>query len=124
MIAPNAPAALEACARLDWRGAVVTVTVRADDPALLARRLDRALAALRADAGASRLEHAAPTMRASAPALAASAARMAPASAPVAAPPPAPVCASHGAPLTWRTPKGGGAGWWSHRTPDGGWCRG
>lgn len=116
MIAPNPPAALEACARLDWRGAVVAVTVRADDPALLARRLDRALAALRAAAGASSLEHAAPTMRAAAPALAAAA--------PVAVPPPSPVCAAHGAPLTWRTPKGGGAGWWSHRTPDGGWCRG
>lgn len=125
MTAPTnaAPAPLEAVARLTWHGADVALTVRADDPAILARRLGRALAALRSAPNA-------------APALAPSAARVAPATCP--APPAlaapvqsaqttttaAPVCPVHAAPLTWRTPKDGGAGWWSHRTADGAWCRG
>lgn len=114
-----APAILEASARLSWHGADVTLTVRADDPALLARRLDRALAALGAAAAAPALEPV--TLHAHAAQTGAHAAPQPPAHA---GPPPPPLCAVHGAPLTWRTPKGGGAGWWSHRTPEGAWCRG
>lgn len=123
MTASSAPAALEAAARLTWRGAAVVVTVRADDPAILARRLDRALAAFALDVAAS-MPCPAPVERrpAAAPSSAAPAPRMAHAPAMGAAAPP--VCPVHGAPLTWRTPKGGGAGWYSHRTADGGWCRG
>lgn len=113
--APAALPPLEACARLSWHGADVALTVRADDPAILARRLDRALAALRSAPDA-------------APALAPSAALPAAAPRPVppapAAAPTAPLCPVHGAPLTYRTPKAGGPGWWSHRTADGAWCRG
>ena len=97
--AQDAPLVLTASGRLTWHvGAVaadVVVTVAAGDPAVLARRLDRALAAFAHYGAALDVE-----------------------------PPPPPVCATHGQPLTWRTPKDGGPGWWSHRTHDGGWCRG
>ena len=116
MSAAAAPAAvLTAAARLAWRGADVVVTVSADDPAVLARRLARALAAFGA---AVELEpaHVEPQRQA---------ARVYANAQTLEAAPPAPAfCATHGQPLTWRTPKGGGPGWYSHRTAEGGWCRG
>ena len=116
MSAAAAPggAVLTAAARLPWRGADVVVTVSADDPAVLARRLARALAAF----GAVRLEpaHVEPQRQA---------ARVYANAQPLEAAQPATAfCAMHGQPLTWRTPKGGGPGWYSHRTAEGGWCRG
>lgn len=128
-------APLEACARLTWHGADVVLTVRADDPAVLSRRLDRALAALAA--AAATLE-ASPAPAAPRPSGGPTAAPRPtpPARAPRqdvptppagrAAPPPpaAPMCAAHGVPLVYRAPKGGGPGWYSHRTADGAWCRG
>jgi len=124
-------APLEACARLSWHGADVTLTIRADDPAVLSRRLGRALAALAAATAPLEASPAPAAPRPSGAPLAApqrphAAPPTPPASrAPAAAPAPAaPVCAAHGVPLVYRAPKGGGPGWYSHRTADGAWCRG
>ncbi|MFN8560009.1 MAG: hypothetical protein U0531_22525 [Dehalococcoidia bacterium] len=82
MSAPTpSPAVLSAAASLTWQGAAVVVTVTADDPAILARRLDRLLATLSAAAGSTPPPQHAPAA-------------------------PSPVCPVHGAALTWRTPKG------------------
>ena len=131
MTAPQAPAAplvLTASGRLTWHvGAVaadVVVTVTAGDPAVLARRLDRALAAFAHYGAALDVEPPPPPVLPLEPATHRPPARANAQPQPAAGPPPPPVCAEHGQPLTWRTPRGGGPGWWSHRTHDGGWCRG
>lgn len=133
--APGEPNALTASGRLTWRvgsvAADVVVTVTAGDPAVLARRLDRALAAFAVYAAGLDVELPAARLPSSParPAGHAAADRRTPLPPPAApsraaAPPPPPVCAVHGSPLVWRTPRGGGDGWWSHRTADGAWCRG
>lgn len=122
MSAPAADAAaLSVSARLTWRGAVVVVTVSADDPAIIARRLGRTLDALAAASSSSAPSSAPAPVR---PVERPTAPNPNPTATQPAASPPPPLCGAHGAPLTWRTPKGGGPGWWSHRTPDGAWCRG
>ena len=125
MSAPAADAAtLSASARLTWRGAVVVVTVSADDPAIIARRLGRTLDALAAATSSPAPSSAPAPVRPDERPTAPPAPNRNPTATQPDAAPPVPLCGAHGAPLTWRTPKGGGPGWWSHRTPDGAWCRG